>query len=306
MADASQGAQARLALDTTGTIDTGSVPVEFLSHTMARTGSILDGGGIRGTRSAPQERSRIGTSTVAGSISMNPSPNFLDEILPLILGGAESTDTFPLAETISSFSLGADLVSDTFRYDGCYINRAVFKGTAQGFITLDLDIIGKTISDLTFDFSTLIDTGLAANDAPYVMSDSVLTLASVNTLMMDWEIEIDNQLDARFTNSLTATSITPQDRIITLRCTTPWSSVEIPLYGNAAHGSGATESTPITDGAMVITNGNMSTTFTFGDLRIDSVTPSIPGKTEVPLNIVARARSTSTTKELVVTHDGTA
>ena len=309
MADASQGAQARMAMGTiaaASTIDAGSVPIEFLSHTLSRQGNNLDGGGIRGTRSAPAERNRLGPSTVGGTISMNPSPAFLDTMLPRILGTDTTGPQFDLGDDLLAFSIGVNLVADDFQYDGCVVNRAVFKGSAQGFVTLDLDIVGKTIADLSFP--SLTDGLVDANDAPYIMSDSVLTLNSTSREVMDWEIEIDNQLDVRYTNSNTPTSITPQDRIVTLRATLPWNADTDDLYGDADHGvSPDTEGTAITDGTMVMTNtlnaNNMSTSFAFADLRIDSVTPSVPGKTEVPLLITARARSLAGAAEVVVTND---
>ncbi len=303
MADDSQGAQAQMAFDPVTPIDTSSTPVEFLSQSMARQGTILDTDGIRGTRSMPQERSRLGAFDVGGTILLNPSPLLLDELLPRILGAAESTDTFALAETIPTFVIGVDTVADAFEYGGCYISKAIFRAQAQGLVELELDIIGKTIADLSFPALTY---GVASNDAPYVISDSVVTLSAAARSAVSWEIEIDNLLQARFTNSRSADSITPQGRIITLRAQLPWSSAEANLYGDASHGTGATESTPITDGVLAITNGGMSTTFTFADFRVVAPTPSVQGKSSIPFNFFAQARMSGATRELVVTSDSVA
>lgn len=307
MPDASQGAQTQMAVGTTAaptTIATSSVPIPFISHTLARQGQILDTNAIRGTRSRFAERTRIGPATFGGTVVFHPDPKTLDVFLPRILGAAEDTDSFELAETLIEFAIGVDLVGDAFTYNNCQVNRATFRASEQGFVELELDILAKSIADLTFP--TLTDDLSAANDAPYQLSDCVLTLSGQTPDVLSFEITIDNFLASRYANSLTPTSITPQDRQVTLNATLGWNSTSAALYGDASHGAGATESTAITDGAMVITNGNMSTTFTFEDLRVDSLTPSVPGKTEVPLVLTATSRKTTSADELVVTHDSTA
>jgi hypothetical protein len=69
------------------------------------------------------------------------------------------------------------------------------------------------------------------------------------------------------------------------------------LYGQAVAGS---------SGTITLTNGNMSTLFTFATLQAPDNSPVIRGKTETDILVDARARTSTTTKEIRVTHDSTA
>jgi len=307
MADASQGAQSLLCIEPLAsphTFDTSSEPYEFLYESLRRQGRIIGGHGVRGTRSASMERTRAGAYSVVGRIAMHPSPATLDLLLPRILGGTESADTFPLAETLPAFGVLIDRVNEQFEYTDCKVNRAMFRGRAASLtgndpepIELVLEIVGKTeVTGTTYPALTL---GTAANYAPYVFEDasSGLTLNAATRDMLAFELMIDNHLHARFSNSLTATSITPRDRTVALQVLTPYTSDESNLY--AQTNLGAT-------GSLVFTNAGMSTTFTFGTLQVPPRSPIVKGKTEIGLELLMTARMSGATKELVITHDSVA
>lgn len=295
MAEASQGAQARLCMEPGAaphTFDASSEPYEFVSESVQKKGKILDTDGIRGTRSHHVARTRPGTYEIGGSITLHPSPADLDLLLPRILGAAEVADTFDLAETLPLFGILIDRVAETFEYTDCKVSKATFKGSSGGLVELVLEILGTMeVTGTTFPALTL-DTSAAA--APYVFSDGVLTLAAAARKMMDFELVIDNGLNARFTNSQSATSITPQDRTITLKTTNPFTADEADLYGQAVEGAA---------GTLVLTNGGMSTTFTFAALQVPDMSPVVGGKQEIPLTLEMTARMIGATNELVVTHD---
>ena len=291
---ASQGAQSNLAMDAATPVDGSSEPFEFKSFGIKKLATIIGDEGIRGTRSHSKERTRDGIYTVGGPIVLEPSPIDLDKLLPRILGAAESTDTFALAETLPSFSVGVDLVADAFEYTDCYVNRAIFRGTPGGLLELELDILGKTQIDLSYPSLTL---GVATNDVPYTYQEGVCTLNALARDIISFELTIDNFLEARFTNSLTSTSITPQDRLITLKTVTPYTSGEINLY---------TQSTAGTSGSLVFTNSGLSTTFTFANLQPPQDTPVVTGKTEITMELTHVARRSGATLELVITSDSVA
>jgi hypothetical protein len=295
MAEASQGAQARLCMEPGAaphTFDASSEPYEFVSESVQKKGKILDTAGIRGTRSHHVARTRPGTYEVGGSITLHPSPADLDLLLPRILGAAESADTFNLAETLPAFGILIDRVAETFEYTDCKVGKATFKGSAGGLVELTLEILGAAeITGTAFPSLTLATSAAAA---PYVFSDGVLTLLSAARKLMDFELVIDNGLNARFTNSQSATSITPQDRTITLKTTNPFTADEADLYDQANEGAA---------GTLVLTNGAMSTTFTFAALQVPAMSPVVGGKQEIPLVLEMTARMSGSTRELVVTHD---
>jgi len=294
MGQDSQGAQSRLAMDPASPIDGSSEPYEFKSFGIKKLATIIGDEGIRGTRSHSKERTRGGIYTVGGTILMEPSPIDLDKLLPRILGAVEDSNTFALAEALPSFSVGVSLVADAFEYTDCYVNRAIFRSSPGEILELELDIIGKTQIDLVYPSLTL---GVAANDAPYTHQEGVFTLNTSARDVISHEIVIDNFLFARFTNSQTATSVTPQDRLITVKTVTPYTSDESNLY---------TQSTAGASGTVVFTNGGMSTTFTFANLQPPQDTPVVSGKTSIGLELTHVARRSGATKELVITHDSTA
>ena len=294
------GSQAKLCIEpgaSAHTFNTDSEPYEFLSETMSRTDTVVDTNAIRGTRSHAKETTRVVRKDIAGTITLIPSPADLNLWLPRILGTAESSDSFTLAETLAGtagiFGVLINRVQQTHEYKDCVVNRATFRGSSGGFVELSLDIIGKDeATGTSFPSLTL---GTAANNAPYVFSEGVLTLVSATREFHDFEITIDNVVQSRFADSLVATALVATDRIVTLRATTPY--VANDLTNEAAPGTAG--------GTLVFTNGNMSTTFTFGNLTKNNVSPNISGKGEINMTVEYIARTSSTTKELVVTHDST-
>jgi two-component system nitrogen regulation response regulator GlnG len=92
------GSQSRLSMAAPGTVIASySEAHEFVSESLAKTLTIHETGGIRGTRSHPAERTRDGTYKVQGTIHYHGSKGLLDLLLPRILG-AGSSPTFTLAE----------------------------------------------------------------------------------------------------------------------------------------------------------------------------------------------------------------
>src|SRR5438132_14436575 len=95
---ASMGSQSRLSMAAAGTaIASYTEAHEFVSENLAKKLTILETGGIRGTRSHPAERTRDGTYTVQGTVHYHCSRALLDLLLPRILGGG-SPPTYSLAE----------------------------------------------------------------------------------------------------------------------------------------------------------------------------------------------------------------
>jgi len=289
---ASMGHQAQLCMDASA-IDGSSEPYEFVSESLAEQAEILDTNGIRGTRSHSKERTRQGLKQVQGQITLHPSPLDLDNLLPRILGAAESSDSFALAETLPEFNVMIDRVADAFLYSACQISKATFRGSAGQYVELVLDIIAKTETEgQTFPSLTL---GTSVADEPFVFSDGVMTLQGATREVFDFELVIDNAGSARYTiGSNTATDILISDRIVTLgtNCAN--------VSGNAALLKQATGGAA---GTLVFTNGNVSTTFSFAALQAPNKTPTVTGKGEIPINLEMTARKSGSTNEIVITND---
>ena len=269
---------------------------EFIAESLRKRQTILDTAGIRGTRSRHSTRTRLGTYDVEGTITLHPDPAALDLLLPRILGAAEAADSFALAETLPHFGVMIDRVAKVFTYSGCKVNRAWFRSRAGGLLELELEVFGKTESVGNAGTFPALTLGTTAAYAPYVHSDAALTLVGSSRVMTSVEIEIDNHLARRFSNSISATDVSPQDRTITLRATTPYTSSETDLYGQALAGATA---------GVVYTNGNLNTAFTFGVAQFPDTSPVVNARGEITLALAGIARMTGSTKELVVTHDST-
>jgi hypothetical protein len=289
------GHQSRLSLAAGGTaIGSYTEAYEFLTESLRKQLTVVDTAGLRGTRSHPAERTRDGTYAIGGGLQFHATPAMLDLLLPRILGANEATDVFALAETLPEFDVLIDRVAKRFVYAGCQVNRATFRAAAGGPLELDLDVIGKAevVSATAFPSIT------APVDPPYVWQDCVCTVNGSARVVTQWEMTIDNALNARFSNSQTATDIHSTDRIVTVNLTVPYTSSEVDLYGINTGGAAAA--------TFVFTNGNYSTTFSIAKLQIPDQSPVVDGRGEILLQLQGVAKQSSTTKELVITHDSTA
>lgn len=295
----SQGSQAQMCFDLAAPIDTSSIPIDFVSETLRRSAQIVESDGIRGTRSRTKERVRVGLETIAGNITMNPSPTELDNLLPVILGATEATDVFALAETLPTFLIAVDRVAKVFTYTGLVVNTASFSGSPGQPLVLSLDVIGLdettgaagSFPALTFDTDTM-----------YVFTDAVFQYNSTTYAVTEFNVTINNLVESRFTGGSTiATDIAPTDREVTISVTTPYTSSETALYDLI------TTSVAGADGTLTLTNGNQSLLFTFANLKPSpEETPVVNGRGEILHQINFKALKSGSTNELIVTHDSTA
>lgn len=302
----SQGAMSSLYVEPLASphvFDSSSERYEFWRAGLRKEGSIIDSDGIRGTRSAAKENIRLGPYQVGGPITMNFSPGMLDLWLPRILGAAESTDVFALAETLPVFGclIGYDS-NETVEFKDCMVNQALFHAVAAGpddeprLADLTLDIWGLTTDAENDTALPSVAVPTATSFAPFIFSDAVLTLLSAAREVKEWWIMVHNHLHRRWVNSTTPTRMCPRSRTVMLRARVPYDSANLDLYDQAIAGAA---------GTLALTNGTISTSFAFANLVAPSEGAVIPGKTELDLTVQFIARTSSTTKELIVTSDST-
>jgi hypothetical protein len=301
---ASVVALTRLAVepgDSPHTFDASSEIYDFNGETLQKRGTIMHVDTIRGTRSASKERSRPGPYFIAGALSMPVDVAAMDAWLPRILGATESTDSFALAETLPAFGMLADLIGNTHEFKDCVVARAVFTGeafngnSAPKPLNLELSIMGKSEAVGTSFPAVTLST--AANTAPLMFEDGVISMQSGNRDVMKFSLVIDNMLQVRWTNSLAPTCIYPAGRRVTFSCITPYTSSESSaLYNQSSAGAAAT---------LTFTNGNTSLAFSMPALQVPSQTPVAVGRGEVVLQLEGVARKSGSTAELTVTNDST-
>lgn len=272
--------------------------LEFQSANLGKVARVLDSNGIRGTRSIPKERVRDGIYEISGSISLTPSPAELDAILPWITGTAkDESNQFPLAESLLSQYVSIDRVAKVFTYGGCVVSRATFRGSEGSLLQVTLDIEGKTetIGNAGTFPSLTLDSG-----SPYTFTDAVLTIGGTPYQCREFELVIDNQVRPRHMNSLSRTEIPAARRMVTTRFVVPYTSSETSLYSMGVGGAAA---------SLVLTNGAYSISFAFANIvnpaTGDSIAISGPDE-ELFLTLSGQARSSGSTKELIITNDSTA
>lgn len=304
MASDAQGAQARFCAEPGAaphTFDTSSEPYDPLSEALRKQGRVVGGNTIRGTRSRSVERTRYGAYSVGGQVILNISPADLDNWLPRMLGANESANSFALAETLPSFGVLVDRVTQTFEYKDCMVSRWLIhgqQGAGDGdpdLLTLVLDILAKDEATGT-SFPTLT-LPTATNVYPYVMGDcSTLTLAGAARKMKEFWLAGNNFVQPRFVaGTLTAARLSPRDRLVNFRAIFPYDDDHDDLYGQAL--AGATGTLTFTNSAT-----SKSTSFVFGTLQCPDHSPTVPGKTEINLTIEGTALKVGSTTELATSN----
>jgi hypothetical protein len=294
MAAGAMGHQGRLYVEPLGsphTFDSSSESYEFQNESLRAVKTLTNTNGIRGTRSAHVARTRTTQKSVQGTILFHPSPADFALWLPRIMGGAGPA----LAETLPYFGVLVNRVTQTFEYEDCVVNRATIRGTAGGLVECELDIIGKDENVGTSAPSVTL--GVTAADEPYVFADLTCSLDATAREVFNFTLIIDNAIQQRFVNSLTATQLNATDRIITFSAECPYTGDEDDLYDVAEAGIAA---------VLTLTNGAVSTVFTMPGLQIPAESPVIRTRNdEIRLVLNGTARRTSGSAELTVTNDAT-
>jgi len=305
----SQGAFAKLLFEpgaSPHTFDSSSEVYEFLAEDVGKNGRIIGGNEVSGSRSHRSERTRLGISYFRGSIIKNVSAAEFATLLPKMLGANASGTTFALAEDVPYFGMLIDRDYGVFQYKDCKIDKWILRGRAPelgedgepDMLTLQLDILASDEDDSASWPGSPPSLGATAAYSPYTFQDSCsgITLNGSVREAMEFVIVGDNKIKALYTNCGTPHSLVPRDRIIMARFRVPWNSTNADLYDQAVGGAAA---------SVVLTNGTVSTTFTFGRLQVPAKSPRVPGKDTIDLIVEGQATMVSTTRELEVTNDST-
>jgi hypothetical protein len=297
-----QGSQSRLYVEpgsSPHTFDSNSETYEYKFEDLVKRPSIVSTEGIRGTRQESAEQTREGHYIVRGRIVMPASPLMLDLWLPRILGAAEVANLFSFAETLPSFGVLINRVTENYEYKDCYVNSAMFEGAAGPgnhleLLSLTLDIMGMSRSTGTSAPNVSIATTATSAD-PLKHSEAVFTINSVAREVKRWRLLIHNHLQPRWVNSQTATAICPRAFSAILDLVMPYDSTQSGITALSTSG------VPL---VIAITNSTVSTTFTAGIAEPIIVDPNVVGKTEIDVSTARFVlRKTGSTDALSVTND---
>ena len=267
---AKMGHQAKLSIN--------AINTPFVSETLGKTNTHMARVGIRGTRSHDVDDVAMGPSGVAGTIRLEPTLIELHAIVNHVLGGDGV-----VAEAATAVDIIIDRVTNVYTYAGCKVSRLRIAGSQGGIITADLDIVGTTESDAG-------SVAEPASAGPCIFNRCTLTLVSAARPVEEFELIIDNAIEPKFYNSLTATDLMERDRVVTLRTRHPYNTTaDSGLYDQAL--AGAT-------GTLVINDGSSAGTFTFGKLQVPAESASVDGKGEIFLELNMTARKDGATREI--------
>jgi Phage tail tube protein len=281
------GVTTKFGLDTNNPV---TKRFNFLSDGVVLAEEHVQTAGNVGSRSEPSERVRTGLRRVGGPVVFQPNPVELNNLLQFIMGGAPlvgtpaGKTTFPLADTIPTFFVTSDRGSKVFTYDTCAVDKATFRSTQGGPLSLTLDIVGK--DETPGNAGTFPAINIDLTQQCFMHQDLVLTVNAVAHKCPDWELTIDNAIDKdRFFNSPTLTSVQATARLITLVTRLPYGDSSA-AYNLASAGVSAD---------ATFTNGLLSLDFVLPALQVPRQSPPIEGRNEVFLPIAAVARKVGST-----------
>jgi hypothetical protein len=297
MSTSSPGVMRRLAVDDVLPFDTSSLRHEIIDETLTASYMRIYNEGIRGTLTRSGDRTRRGPITVAGSITMNPTPVELDWWLYRLMGTAKAGSDFALADTIPEFQLLIDKVGQVHQFTGCKAVSGLFSASSGGPLILTVNIVGKVP---TAPGSIAFPAISIADEQPYIFSDcsGAIVLDSVAHEADQLQISINNIAGPRANNSQFVTDIPILDREISVGFTTPWGASQVSHFNNLVSADENFAST------ITFTNGGLSVLFTFPHLEATNLqTPAGGGKGELLLPHNYMAYGTGASKEMVVTTD---
>lgn len=274
--------------------DSTYTALEFLEgSTLGAQETFTDTNGIRGTRQHASLRVRRTRRDVGGSLQFAPSASELDVLLPWVLGAAEDADSFLLAETVPARYIKTYRDGTKHLYNGLKVNRAVFSCTEGGPLNLSVDVIG--VDEATDADTTETDT-IDDDAGPYVLSDCALTVGGTTYAFRSIAIEVNNALEVKFNNSVTASVIHATDLMVQVSLSLPYGDASA-LYGSALTGVAV---------VATFTNGNRSIAFTVSGVAAPKQPLPIGNRGARDLTWVGVARRTGSTAPISVTNDSSA
>ncbi|MCC9608519.1 hypothetical protein LOC68_09865 [Blastopirellula sp. JC732] len=265
------GFQTQLGLGPQHATNLATRQLEHFGVDLDKQSTIVRADGMIGQRSPIGDSAQPGTYTVGGTISLRPRPDDLLFLFPYILGAAEVSDAFALAETLPELVATVDRKIMVNTYRGLKVDKATFRSRKGELLELELDLQGK-LADATAAAGTFpsIAATLSAKN-PFVHHQSSVTIDETTIEVDNLVITIDNALELdRFNNSQTRTTLPEGSRRITLAFDTELNDdVLANLIETAARGVTA---------EVEFANGVDTLTFTFGLVQQPKTPLSIRGK----------------------------
>lgn len=258
-----------------------------------------------------KDRVRAGIIVPRLHITMQPTPEELDALLPL-WNFSESTDVWTPGDdfsSLTSFDLEWYKEADVTTYSNGLCDKVILRAQkgAKPW-ALEMQVVFDNISRAD-GASEMGDSMVSPTTAPYTFSDGTLTLNSASKECQSMVAVIDYALAVQHNNSQTPTSIRPTDINMFLGVDTPWTSDEVALlsaFTGETEGP-TTASTAGYSGSFAFASGTKSTTLTYSNLKLPQAKlPSVMGKEEIRNKMFFEAFGDSSNYPMTITNDVTA
>jgi hypothetical protein len=231
--------------------------------------------GTRGSRALFPDQTVRGNRLAGGPVSLKFGRADLDLWLPRILGAAESSNNFKVANTVPWFNVLVDKgQSKFFEYRDCKVARATFSGQTGAPINLTLDIVCKKEEEYGGSWPSITYTP-SLSTRPLRFAEGVMLINSINILFESFTLVIDNLISPRFyAGDDAATCIDEDRRVVTLSVPAAHTSVTKDLYADGFDGLA---------GSLTFAADNMSTAFSFPKLHWAKRSTTMEGDGDTPL-----------------------
>jgi hypothetical protein len=256
--------------------------------------------GTRGSRALFPDQTVRGNRQAGGSMRLKFGPVDLDKWLPRILGAAEDSNEFKVANTVPWFNCLVDKGQGKFfEYRDCKVARATFSGQSGGVVDMMLDIVAKKEEEYTDAWPT-ISFSPDLGTRPLRFAEGSLTIDSINILFESFSLVIDNLISPRFyAGDDAATCVDEDRRIVTLSVPAAHTSVAKELYKRGFEGLA---------GAMAWSADNMSTSVALPMLHWAKRSNTMEGDGDTPviLEMLAyrtEAGDSGADDEITITND---
>ena len=283
-----------------GDADPVTQRLNYVTEDFTRKDEVIDGNGIRGTRSQDSELVMDGIQRINGPVNLIPTALEMSYLLQWIMGGTPTgtgTVTYPLADTIQTKYLTVDRRQKVFTYAGVGVNMATFRASRGTPLSVELGLIGQTES--VGNSGTFPVLTLDVSTKPFVFHNLVLSVESTTVSCAEFMLSVNNMIDAdRFFNSQTLTAVNALDREIRFGTSLPYGDYEaIRAAMNAGAGGLSVVAT--------FTVGNTALAFSLPAVAVPMRAPGTPGRVEIMLPVEGRAYRLAGARELVTTLDST-
>jgi hypothetical protein len=262
---------------------------------------------IMGTLQEDSERVRRGPSLFAGVVTVPVNPAEMQILGPLFMGGSFAGTTCPYAETVPTFGMLVDKVTDVYEYPNGVVNRILIHGQQRGpegppnWITMAVEVLFKDEIDGQ-SFPDALALPKTADYTDFVFEDLTLTILGAARAPKEFSLLIHRHQRARYVNSIKPNRFCTSGLTVVLTARFPFDDDHLDLHDQPLAGA---------SGSLALTNGTVSTTFNFANLQSPPLTPENPGngqgdeEGEIDIVTTLVARKAGSTNAITLINDST-